>query len=367
MAFPQYNYSDRLRQAYGLPQESDIQPQMRNQSGMVINVPPPDPELMQSAEQRLKEAADYTQNFPKYADYKPSRLRQILGGIAGGATGFLAANPQVGLSNYNAITTAPYRGAIRNYLTAEAPYTERAKIGIEEANLAGMSAENLYKYLSAIASNKSQEAALENAATNRAKLGMPTTLGPQMVTNIGEGVNPHETAQIYTQMDPNTGEVKWGTLKGYSTDQTYNQRLELENRRLAVEREGIAARLKVAAQSESGANQRALLTAKSAVENTLTNAQYNAVMQQMSQLYHDMFEVQQVPNPDGTTHSVLALKPGVDMNKFSKAFADVSANYLGEHNIPRTQAIREFEQNMGTDSKGPQIVVGFRADKSTRK
>lgn len=245
-----FNIVDRIRQAYGLdpvstnpistpqfnPDEGQLPPQYN------INIPPPDPALTNQALQDFSGLRQYTQNFPKQSDYQPSRLRRILADVAGVGMGIARTNPMAGEQTAEGIRQAPYQNAIQRYLQAETPYRERADIGVNEAKLAGMSAENLYRYLAGKAALGRVGYEQMNAETNRMKLGIPQVSTPYSVENPSDPLHP-ELRRTIRGIDTNTGKPYYSDESlGGSTAQNFAQRqalqqskyeeqLELERRR----------------------------------------------------------------------------------------------------------------------------------------
>ena len=132
-------------------------------------------QLMQDFSNWRKQTENYPQPYdPKTganSEYKPSKLRSILGDVAGTLIGISNKSPQKGFNTANIIKQQPYNQAMQRYTQSLNPYEQRMQ---QEAGLAGISAKNFYDFLRAQSSLNTSNASLENAKSRGITARKPT-------------------------------------------------------------------------------------------------------------------------------------------------------------------------------------------------
>jgi hypothetical protein len=362
MSNSNYNIYDRIKQLYGVtpfnpnPQESAASPDESTSSqNITFNLPPPDPRLMKEAESNISGLGDYTKKFPNQEDYKPSRLRQILSDIAGVGEGALTFNPLLGMKVASNIKQAPYTEAINRYNMAEQPFKERADIGMNQAKLAGMSSESLYRMLMANAARERVGVEQQNVDINRLKATAPTPFGTSVIGEPTSPSGPFQTTQYGRMFDPTTRQFSVAPIThGISTALTMDQRLMLQN---IKDKNAMARAIMGHKMTASDADARFIASQTAQITNELNNSDWEAVMKKMAGTNPDLVTLQQIKDPTtGIVTSSFTINPD-KKEQFAKEYLNEGTQYLAHKNLSRKSAIQEF-----INKKNP-LVTGFTPDK----
>jgi hypothetical protein len=359
MSNSNYNIYDRIKQLYGVtpfnPNPQETVASSEYSPNITFNIPPPDPRLMKEAESNISAPADYAKTFPNRADYKPSRLRQILGDIAGVGEGALTFNPLRGMKVASTIKQEPYNQAVSNYNIAEQPFKERADVGMNQAKLAGMSAESLYRMLMANADRERVAAQQQNADTNRMKLYRPEPFGPPITGVPTTPGGNYTQTYLSSKLNPENNQFEVGKYAaGINPALTLDQRLMLQN---IKDKNAMARAIRGHQMTASDADSRFIASQTAQITNELNNSDWEAVMKKMAGTNPDLVTLQQIKDPTtGIVTSSFTINPD-KKEQFAKEYLNAGTQYLAHKNLSRRSAIQEF-----INKKNP-LVTGFTPDK----
>lgn len=153
-----------------------------------------DPELYKQAINNIQNAIQQTQNFPTTQQYKPSKLRTILGDASGVFSGITSLNPVKGEAVANTIKQYPYNLAVQRYQSQMIPAMQRAQLGLQEAQVASGANKNIFDLINALAHQRSSNASMINA--NRPRVSRAYNIIPP-------GDTQAHTYQSIESIDPN--------------------------------------------------------------------------------------------------------------------------------------------------------------------
>lgn len=364
--------SNRLRALFGLsplnvPTSQPTQSDQSQPSNITLNIPPPDPRVTSQAMQDLSGLRQYTESYPNVQAYKPGRTRRILGDVAGTLYGLGTANPRAGVQLASSIKDFPLNEQIRRYNQGAVPYEQRAKLGLTEAQLAGMSAENLYKYILGNTSLERAKVAERNAETNRLKATAPTPFGSQ-VTTMQPGTTPATTTQYGKIFNPDTGQFEIKPItQGQSTAETFGQRQALQQgqqqgqQTLQAQKDAAAwkrAQLSYMAHMASigASSSRQAVGLISKIWENIPPSYIKEVYMNASKSHPELFQNVVTKDAQGNiTGSTLVPKQNMtpkEQQEFTTSINDETKNILTLHNDPLSQALK----SIGT-KKNP-LVVG---------
>ena len=306
----------------------------------------------------LQDYANKTQQFPDINNYKPSKLRRILGDVGGGLSGVLSLNPLIGERMANTIKDEPYLENVRKYKLSMIPFQQRANLGMQEAQLGNQGITNLLGFL------RAQSAASEaNSAAIRSRRPVIGRTG-----NINVGGKAYEISPT-EEFNPNTNDFDFNEHNlGRSNIETSEERNKYNEDRIKELRDAAilrynASRYAANLRNEDSTANRAqqLSIHKSSLYSHLFIDQVppsdqKVIMENLKLHHPELMQSVVLKGADGkpmmgeNNEPITAIVPKnnltpAQMKAYDKAFRNEIMDYSTKHNLPWGLALGRLDKS----------------------